>query len=118
MAYEVRRSRACRQDLEHLFDHLVASYESLGEEAADAFGHAEERIALIEDQIDALGRAPHQGTLWPEVMEGLRWTTKNRVIYYFLVDDVEQVVSIQAVFFGGQDHRAHMIRRILDTLSQ
>jgi len=113
VAYEVRRSLACRRDLEVVFDHLAAAYEELGDSVEDAFGRAEARLAQIEDELDGLGAAPHQGTLWPEVMDGLRWTTKNRAIFYFTVDDATRIVNVLAVFFGGQDHKAHILRRIL-----
>lgn len=112
MVYDVRRSVACRVDLEHLLDHLYRSYLDMGEDAAMAFDRAVTRIEAVEDAIDALGNAPHQGTLWPEIMEGLRWVTKNRAILYFLADDSARVIEVLAVFFGGQDHKAHMLERI------
>ena len=115
MAYKVLRSRACRADLEIVFDHLVQSYEALGEPAAEAFDRAVARLGAIEDLMDRLSAAPHQGTLWPEVMPGLRWTTKDRAIFYFTVDDATETVTVLAVFFGGQDHRAHVLARILGT---
>lgn len=113
MAYEVRRSLACRQDLDDIFDHLVEAYQSLGDPETEAFERAVARIAAIEDLMDRLGAAPHQGTLWPEVMDGLRWTTKDRAIFYFKVDDEKRTVDVLAVFFGGQDHKAHVLSRIL-----
>jgi plasmid stabilization system protein ParE len=112
MGYSVQRSLSCRADLEAIFDHLIAAYTDLGTDIADAFDQAEARLSQIEDSIDALGSAPHQGTLWPEVMEGLRWTTKNKAVLYFIVDDTTRCVTVLAVFFGGQDHKTHILNRI------
>lgn len=114
MDFEVRRSLACRQDLEMLFDYVVATYTDLGESLAAAFDRAAARIEAIEDSIDALAHAPHQGTLWPEVMDGLRWTTKDRAILYFVTDAELRRVDVLAVFFGGQNHKDHILRRLTD----
>ena len=116
MAFKVRRTLACRQDLEILFDHLVDSYVTLGELQEDAFERAVARLAQVEDSIDALGKAPFQGTLWPKAREGLRWTTKNRAVFYFTSDEDTQTLTVLAVFYGGQDHREHKLKRILGSL--
>ena len=112
MAYKVQRSRACRQDLQAIFDHLFTAYLDLGDALSDALDRAEKRLARIEDDIDALGTVPHRGTLWPEVMDGLRWVTIDRATFYFTVDADRQKASVLAIFFGGQDHRAHVLNRI------
>jgi plasmid stabilization system protein ParE len=114
MGYDVRRSVACRQDLERIFDHLFDAHQSLGEDPATAFARAARRLGAIEDAMDALGEAPHQGTLWPEVMAGLRWVTKDRAILYFIVDERRRRVDVLAVFFGGEDHRRQVLRRLAD----
>lgn len=112
MVYKVRRSLAARGDIEAIFDFLVESFEGLGDVAGAAFERAVLRIEQIEDAMEALGAAPHQGTLWPEVMPGLRWTTKDRAIFYFIVDDDACRLDVLAVFFGGQDHKRHILDRI------
>ena len=114
LAYSVRRSVACRADLEHIFDYLLRTYQDLGDPLGKAFERAVHRIAGIEAGMDQLGQTPHQGTLWPQVMDGLRWTTKDRAILYFVVDDSQHRVDVLAVFFGGQDHKAHMLARIME----
>ena len=43
-------------------------------------------------------------------MPGLRTVTKDRAIFYFLVDEE---VRVLAVFFGGQAHQRAMLRRVL-----
>lgn len=113
MASEVRRSLACRQDLDDLFEHLQEACQSLGDPETEAFARAVARIEAIEDLMDQLGAAPHQDTPWPEIMDGLRWTTKDRAIFYFKVDDENRTVDVLAVLFGGQDHKAHVLSRIL-----
>lgn len=39
--------------------------------------------------------------------------TIDRAIFWFDLDEAERVVRILAVFFGGQDHIRHMLRRLL-----
>ena len=55
--------------------------------------------------MQALGQAPLQGTLWPDLLPDLRWVIKNRAIFYFRVDERAAVLRVLAIFFGGQDHR-------------
>jgi plasmid stabilization system protein ParE len=61
----------------------------------------------------SLGEKPHQGTLRPELLPGLRSVTKQRAIFYFIVDEPKRQVRVLAVFFGGQDHQRQMLRRLL-----
>lgn len=112
MAYTVRRSLACRTDLERIFDFLVTAHQELGAPLAEAFDNAEARLIRIEESMQSLGRAPHRGTLWPEVMDGLRWVTIERAVFYFTVDDEAEEVRVLATFFGGQDHRQLVLDRI------
>lgn len=112
MVYNVERSIAARKDVKRLVDHLVQSYLDLGEAPEDALGRAVGRIQAIENSIDGLCTVPHQGTLWPEMLEGLRWTTKDRAILYFVVDDAKRSIRILAVFFSGQDHKTLMLNRL------
>lgn len=113
MAYKVERARAVDRDLEAIFDFLCESYVAFGEERQEALTRAAKRVEAIERQMLSLGRAPHQGTLRPDLMGGLRCVTKQRAIYYFDVNDGERIVRVLAVFFGGQDHQRAMLRRVL-----
>ena len=117
MAYEVRRSVACRQDLEIIFDFLIDAHRSLGESLGESVGGAVERaarrITAIDDAMDALGAAPHQGTLRPDIMDGLRWVSRDRGVFYFVVDDAACRIDVLAVFFGGEDHKQRILERIL-----
>ena len=63
--------------------------------------------------MERLGEGPHQGTLRPHLGDGIRNVTKNRAIFYSDVDDPKKVVRVLAVFFGGQDHDARTLLRLL-----
>jgi plasmid stabilization system protein ParE len=112
MAYEVIRSADCERDLGLVFDHLVESYLSLGDELPDALENAAIRLRSIERQMTLVGNTPYQGTLLPQIRPGLRNVTKNKAIFYFDVNTEKQQVRILAVFFGGQDHQRHMLARL------
>jgi len=112
MAFEVIRSVEFESDLNLIHDHLVESYITLGEAFPEAFDHAEARIEAIEMELAMLARAPYQGTLAPDLGPGLRHVTKNRAIFYFKVDDERQLLLVLAVFFSGQDHGQHILKRL------
>nr|WP_240989375.1 type II toxin-antitoxin system RelE/ParE family toxin [Salipiger mangrovisoli] len=96
-----------------IFDFVAESAESLGETAETAHDMAARRIRAILDAMEGLGRAPHQGTLRPELGAATRHVTKDRAIFYFEVDDLGEELRILAVFFGGQDHDRHILLRLL-----
>ena len=112
MAYKVVRSALSDHDLELIFDHLFNSYVALGDVVSDAIERAGLRIQKIEDDMEALASAPFQGTLRPDLMPGLRNVTKDKAIFYFLVDEDAELIRVLAVFFGGQDHQRHMLLRL------
>lgn len=113
MAFKVLRSARTDQDLGLILDHLVQSYQYLGDGLPEAFERAALRIGDIEADMQALGKAPFQGTLMPELLPGLRRVTKNQAIFYFDIDGGEKTLRILAVFFGGQDHQRHMLKRLV-----
>lgn len=114
MTYEVIRAAAVARDLEAIFDFLFETARDFGDPDSAALDRASARLMAIEDAIDALSRAPHQGTLRPELGTGIRNVTKDRAILYFDVDDNAQLVRVLAVFFGGQDHQRRMLIRMLE----
>jgi plasmid stabilization system protein ParE len=114
MNYTVERAENAGRDLNAIFDFLIKTYVEFGEDAEAAIDGAEKRLQRIEAAMRALGRAPHQGTLRPELRPGLRSVTKDSAIFYFDVDDDRRVVRVLAVFFGGQDHQRLMLRRLLE----
>lgn len=113
MGYRVERSAQSDRDLETIFDFLFEAALGFGEDEATAFERASTRILEIEDAMEALGDVPHQGTLHPDFSDGLRSVTKGRAIFYFDVNDSKKVVSVLAIFFGGQDHQRRMLLRLL-----
>lgn len=113
MAWTVERSAEADQDLALIFDFLLAAALDFGEPLDRAYDQAARRIRAIEDAIFALGSAPQQGTLDPELLPGVRRVTKERAILYFDIDEGAQRVRVLAVFFGGQDHRRRMLIRLL-----
>ena len=110
--YKVTRSAQAERDLDALFDFLMASYASLGDDIERGFDRAAARVARIKGDLRELGQTPHQGTLRTEMMPGLRSVTKDRAIFYFTVDDEARVVRVLAVFFGAQDHQRQMLKRL------
>jgi len=114
MAYRVERAVETDRDLESIFDFLLDSYMGFGDTRDEALERAAARIESIEDAMLALGDAPHQGTLRPDLLEGLRSVTKQRAIFYFDVDDDLRRVRVLAIFFGGQDHQRVMLKRLSD----
>jgi len=113
MAYKVERSLDTDRDLEAIFDFLVESYIEFGDAREDAFERAVERLESIQSAMTSLGKAPHQGTLRPELLRGLRSVTNERANFYFDVDDESRLVRVLAIFFGGQDHQRAMLKRLL-----
>ena len=112
MRYQVERALAVDSDLELIFDHLAAAYAEFGDDPIEAITRAVRRINDIQNDMEALGRQPHQGTGRPELGLTVRSVSKSRAILYFEIDDDREVVRILAVFFGGQDHTRHMLTRM------
>lgn len=113
MKFTVERASDADRDLDAIFDFLIQSHQSFGEDAESAVDRAAERLRQIHDAMEALAELPHQGTLLPHLSAGLRSVTKDRAIFYFRVDEAKRVVRVLAVFFGGQDHRRHVFKRLL-----
>ncbi len=115
MPYRVERSLDTDRDLAAIFDFLLNSYMEFGDERGEALERATARIEAIEAEMFALGDAPHQGTLRPDLLRGLRSVTKQRAIFYFDVDDDLRLVRVLAIFFGGRDHQRAMLQRLSNT---
>ncbi|MFS4583432.1 type II toxin-antitoxin system RelE/ParE family toxin [Phaeobacter sp. C3_T13_0] len=114
MVYRIDRAEAIDHDLEAIFDFLFDTAIGFGDDKETAISRAAKRLNEIEDAIEALGRAPHQGTLHAEIATGLRSVTKGRAIFYFDLNEAEQCLRVLAVFFGGQDHQRRMLLRALN----
>lgn len=114
LGFDVVRSADCDEDLDLIYDHLFNAYRDFGDAPGIAFERVVERMRGIEDAMAALGNVPFQGTLESQIMEGLRYATKGRAVFYFLVDERHREVQVLGIFFGGQEHRRHMLDRIKD----
>ncbi len=101
------------RDLEGIFDFLFEAATGFGNPPDRAFETASARLVEIEDDLQRLGRVPHQGTLRPHLGEGIRNVTKSRTVIYFEVDDSLERVRVLAVFHGGQDHDARILLKLL-----
>lgn len=112
MSYRVERSLDTDHDLGVIFDFLVTSFMAFGDDRSEALERAAARIEAIEAEMLALGDLPHQGTLRPDLLPGLRSVTKQRAIFYFDVDDDLRLVRVLAIFFGGQEHHRAMLQRL------
>tara|TARA_R100000322_G_scaffold97169_1_gene61174 strand:- start:10492 stop:10836 length:345 start_codon:yes stop_codon:yes gene_type:complete len=113
LAYKVVRATAVARDLSLIFDFLYQAAQDFGDEPDVAFDRAATRIREIETAMEGLGAVPFQGTLRPELGPGLRSVTKGRAVFYFDADEKTETVRLLAVFYGGQDHRARMLVRLL-----
>ncbi|WP_299707210.1 type II toxin-antitoxin system RelE/ParE family toxin [uncultured Tateyamaria sp.] len=111
--FKVLRSAACDADIEVIFDHLFQSYRDLGEPIDDALNRAASRVRGVEDALAGLGDVPFQGTLVPQIMDGLRHVTKDSAVFYFISDAERMEVRVLGIFFGGQNHRSYILQRIV-----
>ncbi|WP_137133756.1 type II toxin-antitoxin system RelE/ParE family toxin [Rhizobium sp. FKY42] len=113
MGFKVERSKQSIRDLELIFRHLIQSYIGFGDPVEEAIERALQRLHSIESDMDGLAQTPYQGTVWTtESGTELRYVTKKKVVFYFEIKAEAQVINLLAVFFGGQDHRRHMLERL------
>lgn len=80
---------------------------------ADGFQRAVRRMDALREDMRALALAPHQAILRPDIRPGLRHVTTNRAVICFHVDETAEIIRVIAVFFGGRDHRRHILKRLL-----
>jgi plasmid stabilization system protein ParE len=111
--YRVERATDVDRDLALIFDFLFETHRSFGYSAAEANDLAADRVRHIEQALEALAKAPHQGTEQRDLVPGLRMVTKDRAIFYFVTDAHARTLRVLAVFFGGQDYQRRMLRRLL-----
>ncbi|MEM1234127.1 MAG: type II toxin-antitoxin system RelE/ParE family toxin [Pseudomonadota bacterium] len=113
MAWRVEFARDADGDLALIFDHLFESYRSFGETADEAAEHAAARIRAIVDGATRLGDTPYIGTLSPDHGPGLRYLRRDGAVIWFTLHEATETLRVLAIFFGGQDHRRHMLLRLL-----
>ena len=113
MGYRIVRTAALDRDLDLIFEHLLDSYLALNADDSDAFDRAVARLNAIHGSMERLITPPHQGTLREELGAGIRQVTKDKAIFYFTVHEDVEEVRVLAAFYGGQDHKRHMLKRLL-----
>jgi len=113
MRYKLDRGDHVTRDLERIYVFLFESFVGFGDHSEEADRKAADRVLRVEAAMERLATIPHQGTLHPRMLPGLRSVTKDRAIFYFVVDDEARIVRVLAIFFGGQDHQRLMLRRLL-----
>lgn len=114
MAWRLEFSDHALADFEIIFDHLHESYTSFGEPPPEAFEHAQTRVLQLRADADRILVAPHRGQQHNEIFAGSRNLTIGQASYWFVVDDHSKVVTVLAVFFGGQEQRQRMLLRMLN----
>jgi plasmid stabilization system protein ParE len=110
--YSVRRAAAVSKDLDLIEDHLVASYQTFGEDLETATDHAATRIEDALLYMRTFTTQPHRGTEQTKIRPGIRTVTNKNFIFYFEVDDQSSEVRILAIFFGGIDHKQQIMDRL------
>ena len=113
MVWTIEISAAAEQDIDLLFDHLADSYVGFGESHVAAAAHAVARIDEILNAMERIVAAPYRGEAHDEWFPGLRHLTLDRAIYWYVADKEQQMVRVQAVFYGSQNHIRHMLMRLL-----
>lgn len=113
MAFRLVFSAAAERDLALILDHLFDSYCAFGEASGTALDRAATRIRAIRRNAERICKAPDRGTRHDDLLPGLRHLTIERAIFWYDVDDERKLVTVLAVFFGGQDHVRHMLIRLL-----
>lgn len=111
--WTVEFAEAAEQDFELIFDHLFQSYSDFGDDFETVLDRTEQRILAIQSSALELAKVPFQGTLRPDILEGLRYVQHNKAVFWFIANENQKVVRVLAVFFGGQDHIRHMLARLL-----
>ena len=114
MTWRTEFAADAERDFELIFEHLFGAYRKFGEDRAEAFGKAVERLERIRAAAEGIAQAPRRGTLHEDIAPGLRHVTIDRAIFWFDLDETAEMVRILAVFFGGQDNVRRMLARLLD----
>lgn len=113
MAFRLEFSDDAERDFELIFDHLLRSYLDFGESLPSAFERAATRVLEIRSAAERIAIAPFRGERHDDILPRLRHLAIERGIYWFDVDEANQVVRVLAVFLGGQDHVRRMMTRLL-----
>ena len=93
-------------------------YQDFGDDPDSAIERAERRLQGFLSTALGLAKTPFQGTLRPDILEGLRFVRHDKAVFWFVANEDRYVVQMLAIFFGGQDHIRHMLTRLLGDASE
>jgi plasmid stabilization system protein ParE len=116
--WTVEFAAAAEHDFELIFDHLLQSYQDFGDDFDIAYDRAAQRILAIQSSAQNLAKVPFQGTLRPDIFDGLRFVRHKKAVFWFVAHEDRKTVQILAIFYGGQDHIRHMLTRLLSDLPE
>lgn len=111
--WKIEYAQEAERDFELILDHLILSYEELGDDRQTAFERAADRILGIESAVQNLSKTPYIGTLRPDIRPGVRFVRQDKVVIWFLPEQDRKRIVVLALFFGAQDHIRHMLTRLL-----
>lgn len=112
MPWSVEVGQAARDDLRRIYRHLIASNGAFGHDLQDAKALSRARVFAIEAGFARLAKAPYRGTCHTIAGHTYRHVTIDRAVYWFTLDEPAEVLRIEAIFFGGQDHLDRMFNRL------
>ncbi|EBA05833.1 hypothetical protein [Sagittula stellata] len=112
MAWTTEDADAVETDLDAIFEHLYESHLRFGNSDREAAILAAQKVDAIATRRLTLAAAPHRGTRHRFAGVDIRNVTIDRAIYWFTLDEGAQVLRIEAIFFGGQDHLDRMFTRL------
>ncbi len=113
MGYQVEFSPTALNDLSIIYDHLADSYLSFGETVETATVRAEARVGEIRAAAGRIATAPDRGEAHADFTPHMRHLTLGQAVYWFDIDTANHRIVIAAVFYGSQDHKRQMARRML-----
>ena len=113
LAWKIEESPRAQADLRAIFRHLYDVHRrDFGSEAGVARDLAAARVQAISKGRHRIAGAPHRGTRHAIGGLDLRHVTIDRAIYWFTLHEDAQVVRIEGIFHGGQDHLGRMLARL------
>ena len=112
MGWRIEDADAVASDVLAIFDHLMETYLAFTEPVEDAMVKAQARVEIIRRHRYRLATAPHRGTVHEVDGVTYRNVTMDRAIYWFTLDEVERIVRVEGIFYGGQDHHSRMLDRL------
>ncbi|RVT83334.1 type II toxin-antitoxin system RelE/ParE family toxin [Rhodobacteraceae bacterium CCMM004] len=114
MGWQVELTRTATADLDDIFEFCYSTALGRGDTNAEAFARASGLVARILGHRVRLANVPHIGTRHRIAGRTVRHVTFDRAIFWFTLDEDAQVVRIEGIFHGGQDHMGRMLRRFMD----